>query len=59
MTVFVEKTVKAPMINLISIISEVQLMKEWVPNMIRSDLIGEISHFRKLVILESKMVWPM
>ena len=52
MTIYGEKVIKAPMINLLAIIAEADLMKEWLPMMVRSQIVSQISHFRKLFEME-------
>lgn len=52
------KVVKAPMINLASILLEFDLYKSWTPNCMVSEVLAETSHFRKLVHQAIQFPWP-
>lgn len=48
MSLYIETVINAPIYNFVSLIAEVDLFKEWVPMMSKSEIIGEYSPFRKL-----------
>ena len=54
-----EKVVRAPLINLLAIFAEAQLMNKWVPLMKRSEITSEVSHLRKAAEFEFKLPWPL
>jgi hypothetical protein len=58
LTLYLEGLIKAPIINVVSIFAEVQLLKEWVPLTKVSDLIGEVSHLRKAIYFKYGLSWP-
>jgi hypothetical protein len=53
-----EKLIDAPLFNVISVIAEAQTFKDWVPMNYRSDILHEVSHFRKLGEFAVKVPWP-
>ena len=57
-TVFMEAIYDAPLINLVSILGEIQFFKEWVPMCRQSDLLGEVSYLRKLGYFRFFLPWP-
>ena len=40
MTLYMEKVIRAPLINVLAILAEAQLMRQWVPLMKRSELVA-------------------
>jgi hypothetical protein len=57
-TLYLEKVVKSPMINLLSLLVEADKFKDWMPAMAASEEMGHISNFRRFVRLEHKCPWP-
>ena len=57
-TFYCEKLVRAPLFNLLSIIAEAQTYKDWVPLLYRSDILHEVSHFRKCGAFAVTVPWP-
>ena len=57
-TMYVEQEIEAPLINLAALLSEVQLFKNWIPMIKQSDLVGEVSHLRKLAYFRANLPWP-
>ena len=57
-TFFLEKIVKAPLFDLLSVVAEVQTYKDWVPLMYKSEFFNEVSHFRKMVEIQVTLPWP-
>lgn len=58
LTLYTESIIDAPLLNLLSLLAEVQLFKDWIPFMRLSDLEGEKSPFRKLAHFICKLPWP-
>lgn len=58
MSIYLEGIVNAPMINLMALLCEVDLFKEWVPLMKKANLVGEYSHLRKLAYFKVGLPWP-
>jgi hypothetical protein len=57
-TFYLEKVVKAPLFDLLSVVAEVQTYKDWVPLMYKSEFFNEVSHFRKMVEVQVTLPWP-
>jgi hypothetical protein len=45
--------------NIVAVGTEAQLFKEWFPMMKQSDIVYEVSLFRKLVYFRNSLPWPM
>lgn len=48
LTLYLEAEFEAPLINLFSLLAEVQLFKSWVPMTKKSEVMGSVSHLRKM-----------
>ena len=57
-TIYLEGVVEAPMIHLFSVMGEVELFKNWVPLTKKSNLLGEVSHLRKICYILNNLPWP-
>ena len=57
-TLYMEKVIQAPMLNLMAVLAEAQLYKEWIPMTKKSEVIGNASHFRKCAEFEYKLPFP-
>ena len=44
--------------NMLAVLAEVQLFKDWIPMMKESEPLGEVSHLRKLAYLKNNLPWP-
>ena len=53
-----EGIVNAPMINVATILGEVQEYKEWMPITPVSDVLKEITNMRKLLYIRNALQWP-
>ena len=53
-----EKLIDAPIFNVISVIAEAQVFKTWVPMNYKSEILHEISYFRKLGEFAVRVPWP-
>ncbi len=58
-SLYLEKVIDAPMINLMAVLAEAQLYKDWVPMTRKSEIIGSVSHFRKAALFEYGLPWPL
>jgi len=58
-TVYIEGTIKAPAINLIAVMAEIDLFKEWVPDTEISEIIKEVTPLRKSIYMVNTLPWPM
>lgn len=58
LTLYLEGLINAPLINLFSILAEVQLFKDWIPLNKQSDIIGEVSHLKKAAYFRFGLPWP-
>ena len=47
------------MINLMAVLAEAQLYKEWVPMTSSSEVLAKVSHFRQLAEFSYKLPWPL
>lgn len=54
-TCYIEGMINAPMINAVAIVAEVEFYKNWLPITPVSEILKEISHFRKLVYLRNTL----
>lgn len=59
MTIYIEGTINAPMINLFAILCEIDLFPLWIPDTESSKLIKEVSPLRKSVNLINVLPWPI
>ena len=59
LTVYLEGVVNAPIMNLLAVISEIELFKEWLPVIKQSQMLHSVSHFRKLAYFRYKLPWPL
>jgi hypothetical protein len=59
LTLYLEDVIEAPMINLFAILGEVQLFKNWIPMTKQTDIIGEVSHLRKMAYFRMALPWPL
>ena len=57
-TLYMEKIINAPMINLMAVLAEAQLYKDWIPMTRKSEVIGNVSNFRQCAEFEYKLPWP-
>mmetsp|Transcript_11310 Transcript_11310/g.11345 ORF Transcript_11310/g.11345 Transcript_11310/m.11345 type:complete len:135 (-) Transcript_11310:336-740(-) len=58
LTVFIEGMINAPVMNVIAIVGTVDLYKDWMPITPVSDILKEVTHFRKLLYLKNTAQWP-
>ena len=58
-TIFMQKIIKAPLINLMAIMAESQLYVDWVPLCKKSKVHLVKSNFRQMAEFEFQMPWPM
>ena len=58
-TLYMEKVINAPMINLMAVLAEAQLYSEWVPMTRKSVVLGKVSNFRQCAEFEYKLPWPL
>lgn len=58
MAFYYEKTINAPMFNVLSVASEIQTYKDWVPLMYCSEFTHEPTLFRKLAHCGLTIPWP-
>ena len=58
-TLYMEKVVHAPLINLLALIAEAQLFNQWVPLNRRSEILSKVSNFRQAAEFEFKLPWPL
>lgn len=58
LTCFMEGMINAPMINVATILGEVELYKEWLPITPVSDIIKELTPMRKLIYIKNALQWP-
>ena len=45
-TLYMEKIVRAPLINLLAVFAEAQLFNQWVPLNRRSEILSKVTNFR-------------
>ena len=57
-TFYCEKLIKAPIFNVLSVIAEAQTYKNWIPRLYKSDIVHEVSYFRKTGQFCVNMPWP-
>lgn len=57
-TLYMEGVIKAPLMNMFAVLAEVQLFKDWIPMTKKSELLGEVSHLRKLAYIRNNLPWP-
>jgi len=55
----VEGFVEAPLLNLASLIYELDLWPKWFPGMVKASNHAELSKFRVIPVLESWLPWPL
>jgi hypothetical protein len=55
---FIEGIVNAPMMNVVTIIGEVEQYKQWMPITPISDVLHSLTPVRKLVYLKNTLQWP-
>ena len=53
-----EKVIKAPVFNLVSVIAEAQTFKTWIPLLYKSEIPCEFSNFRKVGEFAVRMPYP-
>ena len=58
-TLYMEKIVHAPLINLLAVFAEAQLFNQWVPLNKRSEILSKVSNFRQAAEFEFKLPWPL
>lgn len=58
LTIYMEGVINAPLINLFSVLAEVELFKDFVPTIQQSNLLASVSHLRKLVYFKNGLPWP-
>jgi len=54
-----EVTIDAPICTVIAMFSESDLFKEWMPNVIYTEPVKELSHYRRLHHIKQHMPWPV
>jgi hypothetical protein len=54
-----EAIVEAPLLNVLALFSEVELFKDWFPNVTSCDLIKEVTPIRGLYNCRQSMPWPI
>ena len=57
-TTYLETEVDAPLLNILSVIAEVDMFKEWAPITPVSDVLKSLTDFKKLVYLKNELSWP-
>ena len=58
-TLFMQKVIEAPAINLMATLAEAQLYNQWVPLTRRSAVLAKVSNFRRLAEFEYKLPFPL
>lgn len=58
-TLFMEKVIEAPAVNLMATLAEAQLYNQWVPLTRRSTVLAKVSNFRRLGEFEYKLPFPL
>ena len=58
-SLYLERVINAPVINLMALLAEAQLYKEWVPMTSKSEVISKVSHFRQVAEFSYKLPWPL
>ena len=58
MTFYYEKTINAPLFNVLAVAAEIQTYKDWVPLMYKSEFTHEPTLFRKLTHCGLTIPWP-
>ena len=58
-TLYMEKIVRAPLINLLAVFAEAQLFNQWVPLNRRSEILRKVTNFRQAAEFEFKLPWPL
>lgn len=53
-----EGVINAPMINIATILGEVELYKCWLPITPVSDVLKDLTPMRKLVYIKNDLQWP-
>lgn len=56
--IYLERVIEAPLVNLMAVLAEAQLYKNWVPMTKKSELISKVSHFRQCAEFTYKLPWP-
>ncbi|CDW81454.1 protein kinase domain protein [Stylonychia lemnae] len=59
LTLYLEVEFKSPLMNLFTILAEVDLFQKWIPFTAKSELKGSVSHLRKLAYLKQNFPFPM
>ena len=58
-TLYMEKVINAPMINLMAVLAEAQLYDQWIPLTKKSVVLGKVSNFRQSAEFHYKLPWPL
>mmetsp|Transcript_19942 Transcript_19942/g.18949 ORF Transcript_19942/g.18949 Transcript_19942/m.18949 type:complete len:133 (+) Transcript_19942:181-579(+) len=58
-TVFLEGIINAPAINVLAIVGAVDCYKDWMPLTPVSEVLKEVTPFRKLLYLRNTAQWPL
>lgn len=59
LTTYMESIVNTNYINILSLLHEIDLLKDWAPMVEESRIIGKASNNRELGIMKYKTVWPV
>jgi uncharacterized protein YndB with AHSA1/START domain len=59
MSALSEVIVNAPVVNVVSMFSEPDLFKQWMPNINDCVILKEVSNYRRLVHMKQALPWPM
>lgn len=58
MSLYLEGIINAPLINLFSVLCEVELFKEWIPITKESKVMYDLSHLRKMAYFKNNLPFP-
>ena len=58
MSVFMRFKVPTNMMMPLGLLSEVDLLSQWIPGLLRSDLLKEPSDFRKILYVQREFPYP-
>ena len=58
-TLYLEAEFEAPIMNIFTILAECQLFKDWIPMTKKSEVLGSVSHLRKMAYFRQNLLWPM
>ena len=58
MSLYLEGIINAPLLNLFTVLGEVELFKDWIPITKESRMMFEISHLRKMAYIKNNLPFP-